>query len=248
MRPPHALPRSRPRADRLRWRAVVDRRRPWRSAPASPEQRVRPEAHRYRTLGVVPEGEAGTPRAVVSSWTPPESVSTSRASASGRGSRGSRAVRDAHALGDGRPGEARAERVRGCREHERRASLAVQRVDGGRAAGSSTFAGRCSVTSGIPPRLEAEPAPASRVPRDRGCASRVSIITLPTRWIASGRSLGAQVVDRVSRECESRRSDTWSVTTRLISSGIDRSKLAARLECATGLRLDGRERAPRASS
>ena len=55
-------------------------------------------------------------------------------------------------------------------------------------------------------------------------ATSVSIIVFPTSWIASAWQPSASRCPRASGEWVNSRSDTWSVSTRLISSGIDRSK------------------------
>ena len=82
-------------------------------------------------------------------------------------------------------------------------------------------------------------SPAGRSPGSRPCrsqarrsrnrpssATRVSIIVLPTRWIAvARRSPRRRGCSAASGECVKSSSATWSVRTRLTSSGIVRSQL-----------------------
>ena len=198
----------------------------------------------------------GTPSTVVSSWMPPESVSTSRRRPAAAGSRGSRAARSAagrerRVLARARAASRRA-RVRGWtgKTTGSRAPIARRRVGAARQAspGRRRSTGRCSVTQRVARAAQPEVArSASRVARRRHAraACRSSRCRRSAMRSASD-ALAAQVL--VARRLGGVRASSVSasVTTRLISSGIVRSKLRRPASTwATGTPSFGRRRARR---
>ena len=75
-----------------------------------------------------------------------------------------------------------------------------------------------------PARARARAA-APRARKRSSSATSVSIIVLPTNCIRSSAMPSARRFSTASSECRKSSSERWSVTTRLISSGIERSKL-----------------------
>ena len=132
-------------------------------------------------------------------------------------------------------------RRRACRSATRRA-LEHRRAQ---ELGPSTSDGRCRVTStylrGSRPSCSATSSPRNA----RSSRQSVSIIVLPTKWMRSGRCLRAARFSTASSEWANRSRRTRPSTMRLISSGIERSKLRRPdSTCAYGdAELDGNERA-----
>src|SRR5439155_516128 len=168
----------------------------------------------------------GTPSAVVSSWMPPESVSTRRASAI-------RARKSTYPSGStsfsprgSNPAGSRA-RVRGWMGNTtgiEAATCASAQSNPESAAGSSTFAGRCRVASAYPLR-ESSSRSWIRLSRARGrAASRESIITFPTKCTRAGSIPSLRRFSSPSRDGVKSRSESRSVSTRLISSGMVQSR------------------------
>ncbi len=169
----------------------------------------------------------GTPSIVVSSCTPPESVTTSAAPrTSERNSTypsGSMIVRLSPVT---RPASARRPRPRGCSGTTiGTCSLTASTASTSSRAdsGSSTFPGRCSVATAY--RSGRARRSFSGSGSSFGSAEkRLSIMGLPTRCTLPGETPSLARWDRPSGLVTSRMSASASVTTRLTSSGISRSK------------------------
>ncbi len=103
-------------------------------------------------------------------------------------------------------------------------------------SGSSTLLGRWSVTTAKRAR---ERPKRSSVPRDRAarrCLRSESIIEFPTKWIFARSIPSATRLSTASSDGVKRKSESWSVTMRLISSGMLRSRLLRPdSTCPTGI-------------
>ena len=118
-------------------------------------------------------------------------------------------------------------RVRGCTGKTTGSSAPISRSPWStsrRSSASSTLAGRCRVTSAYPPLRRPIPATIGRALAASRCATSVSIMTLPTNAILAGSTPSLRRLASASRDGVNRRSASWSVTRRLISSGMVRSR------------------------
>ena len=172
----------------------------------------------------------GTPRAVVSSWMPPESVKTSRAWAirqrNSRYPRGS--VATSRLSRPSMPKRRSRSRVRGCTGNTTGSSPEIRSMAPRirpRTAGSSTLRGRCRVRSAYPPGSRPSFLQASVRSARWRWRRRVSIMVLPTRKMASAGRPSRRRLSTASCSVANRRSDRASVSTRFTSSGMVRSKL-----------------------
>ena len=173
----------------------------------------------------------GTPSIVVSSWMPPESVSTRRArlirATKSRYPSGGRQTspRVAPASVASAPSRARTRGWTGKTIGSRRPIVRSAPSSSSSTSGSSTLAGRCRVrTANGRPVRRSRSTIVEALQRIRD-ASRASAMTLPTKWIFSGAAPSRRRLARAPSSVMNRTSATASVSTRLISSGIVRSKL-----------------------
>ena len=174
-------------------------------------------------LRVGAEREAGDPEDVVSSWMPPESVTTRAAPPRATGSRCSRAARRAVAPAiAASPAASRRARVRGWSGEDDRQPLGEVPQRGDRASRQRRRVHeRRAVKRGEQVGPRSSPSAAVSAPRrsDRRWARSVSIIVLPTRSAPGPpRSLRREVLVGHS-ECVRSSVDSWSVMRRLMLLG-----------------------------
>ena len=207
MRPPHALPRSRPRAGSAPLEGGCRHgRRSWRSAPgSSPSSVFVPRRDRYRPLGRVPEREARDPEgrrllldaAGIGEHEPCSRLQTEEVEVA-------EGLDQQHGLGRDRPRRDRrcGRECGGARERRRgrvrpsSSSPPIVSREERRVVDERRAVER---DEGVVALAQAETPPRARVrPRVGRCARSESIIVFPTRWTVSGSIPSRrEVVERV---------------------------------------------------